>query len=223
MASLFSCLLFGYLVYENLIGQYAPWYFPPLAFMSLLTIVSAIATLTRRIGGRLPAYGLSFLLLSGLLGFLVFIFSASLRPLRFKQEVIEWEHRRMIGLWLKEHVAPGEAVYLEPLGYIGYFSRCKMLDWPGLVSPEVVRARRTVNRKSGYTWIEVAEILKPAWIVARSAEAAAMENRDFFVKNYELKKVFDVADRITAAGQVPGMRMVYAESVFGVFHLKKSE
>jgi hypothetical protein len=223
MASLFSCLLFAYLVYENVIGQYAPWYFPPLAFMSLVAIVSAIATLTRRIGGRFPAYGLGILLLSGLLGFLAFNFSASLRPLRFKQEVIEWNHRRMIGLWLKEHVVPGEAVYLEPLGYIGYFSQCRMLDWPGLVSPEVVRARRTLDRKSGYTWVEAAEVLKPSWIVARSAEAGAMKDRDFFVKNYELKKVFDVADRIKAAGQVPGMRMVYAESVFGVFHLKKSK
>jgi hypothetical protein len=221
MASLFSCFLLGYLLYENVIGQYAPWYFPPLAFMSLVTIVSAIATLTRWIGSRLPAYGLGLLLLSGLLGFLTFNFSMSLRPLRFKQEVIEWDHRRLIGRWLKEQVAPGETVFLEPLGYIGYFSRCKMLDWPGLVSPEVVRVRKALDRKSGYTWLEVAEALKPSWIVARRAEAEAMNDRDFFVKNYELKKVFDASDRITAAGPVPGMRMVYAECVFSVFHLKQ--
>jgi hypothetical protein len=222
MASLFSFFLFGYLAYENVIGEYAPWYFPPLAFMSLVAIVSAIATLTRWIGNRFPAYGISFLLLAGLFGFLTFNFSMSLRPLRFKQEVIEWDQRRLIGLWLKGQVAPGETVFLEPLGYIGYFSRCKMLDWPGLVSPEVVRVRKALPRKTGYTWIEVAEALKPSWIVARRAEAEAMNDREFFQKNYELRKVFDASDRITAAGPAPGMRMVYAECVFGVFQLKKN-
>jgi hypothetical protein len=221
MASLFSFLLFGYLVYENIIGQYAPWYFPPLAFMSLLAIVCAIANLSRGIGHRASGAAVGVLLMSGLLAFLVFIFSTSLRPLRFKQEVIEWNHRRLIGLWLKEQVAPGEAVFLEPLGYIGYFSRCKMLDWPGLVSPEVVRARRTITRKSGYTWIEVAESLKPAWIVARVAEGEAMKNREFFVKNYELMKIFDVSDKITATGLVTGMSMVYAENAFAVYHLRQ--
>jgi hypothetical protein len=119
-------------------------------------------------------------------------------------------------------VAQGEAVYLEPLGYIGYFSQCRMLDWPGLVSPEVVAVRRKLSIKTGYTWLEVARALKPAWIVARRKEAEAMQNSGL-LRDYELERIFDVDDQITAAGQVPGMRMIYAESSFGVLHRRKPE
>ena len=220
MASLAAFLLFCYLAYANVVGQYSPWYFPPLAFLSLLTLASAGAHLVQNCRNRVVGSGAGFLLLAGLLGLLAFEFSSSLRPLRFKQEAIEWGHRRMIGLWLKDHVAKGEAVYLEPLGYIGYFSQCKMLDWPGLVSPEVVAARRKLALKAGYTWLETAMVLKPAWIVARRNEAEAMKNSGF-MEDYELEQVFDAGDKITAAGLVPGMRMVFAESSFGVFHRRR--
>jgi hypothetical protein len=222
MASLAAFLLCGYLVYVSTVGQYSPWYYPPLAFLCLLTLVSAIAHLMQNGQSRRVASSAGLLLLSGLLGLLLFEFSSSLRPLRFKQNVIEWGHRRVIGLWLKDHVAQGEAVYLEPLGYIGYFSQCRMLDWPGLVSPEVVAVRRKLSIKTGYTWLEVARALKPAWIVARRKEAEAMQNSGL-LRDYELERIFDVDDQITAAGQVPGMRMIYAESSFGVLHRRKPE
>ena len=221
MASLFTFLIFAYLVYANLAAQHAPWYFPPLAFMSLLTLVAIIAALTRRLTNVPAAYGFALLALAGVGCLMGFIFFTSLRPLRFKQDVIEWDHRRLIGLWLKNHVGPGETVYLEPLGYIGYFSERKMLDWPGLVSPEVVAARRKLPTQSGYTWREVAEALKPSWIVARPGEAQLMEQSEFLSRNYELVKVFEVQDKIRAAGDMPGIRMVLGEGVFGVFHRLK--
>jgi hypothetical protein len=218
MASLFTFLIFAYLVYANLAAQHAPWYFPPLAFMSLLTLVAIIAALTRRRTNVPAAQGSALLALVGVGCLMGFIFSTSLRPLRFKQDVIEWDHRRRIGLWLRDHVGPGETVYLEPLGYIGYFSGCKMLDWPGLVSPEVVAARRKLPTRSGYTWGEVAESLKPSWIVARPGESQLMAQSEFLSRSYELVKVFDVQNKIRAAGDMPGIRMVLGEGVFGVFH-----
>jgi hypothetical protein len=218
MASLFTFLLFAYLVYANLAAQHAPWYFPPLAFMSLLTLVAIIAALTRRLTNVPAAHGFALLALAGVGCLMGFIFFTSLRPLRFKQDVIEWGHRRLIGLWLKDHVGPGETVYLEPLGYIGYFSERKMLDWPGLVSPEVVAARRKLATQSGYTWREVAEALKPSWIVARPDESQLMGQSEFLSKNYDLVKVFDVQDKIQAAGDMPGLRMVFGEHAFGVYH-----
>jgi hypothetical protein len=218
MASLFSFYLFCYLVYVYLVGQNSPWYYPPLAFMSVLTLVSAIASLAGCIRNRWLAQGAGLLMVAGLLGFLLFIFSSSLAPLRFKQQVIEWNHRRLIGLWLKEHVGRGESVYLEPLGYIGYFSECKMLDWPGLVAPEVVAARRKLGTKYGFAFVEVAEALKPDWIVARRTEATAMERSRFLQQNYELIKVFDVRDQLQPVKYDIGMSMVYAETVFGILH-----
>ena len=222
MASLVSFLLFGYLTYASLVAQFAPWYYPPLAFMSLVALVSAFATLARCVRYALPARILALCATAGLLGFLGFVYTASLRPLRFKQEVIEWNHRRMIGLWLKAHVGPGEKVYLEPLGYIGYFSQCHMLDWPGLVSPEVVAARRKLSFKSGYTWMETAEVLLPDWIVARPNEADGIRHSKVLAPQYELVKVFDVRDQAQPVAETPGYRMVFGELVFGVYHRKKN-
>jgi hypothetical protein len=217
MASLCSFLLGGYLLYVSAVAQFAPWYYPPLAFVSLLTLVCAITTGAGAIRRVWVARGAAALAGASLAGFLAFLFVTSLRPLRFEQEVIEWGQRRMIGLWLKDHVPQGEAVYLEPLGYIGYFSQCKMLDWPGLVSPEVVAARRKLAGQSGYTWIQTAEALKPPWIVARSLEAMFMKQSPVLSQHYELVKIFDVSDRVRALGPIPGARMAYAEAAYGVF------
>jgi hypothetical protein len=48
----------------------------------------------------------------------------SAKQLKLQQAIIE-TNRREIGLWLREHAVLGDAVLLEPLGYIGYFSGLK--------------------------------------------------------------------------------------------------
>lgn len=222
-ASLCSFLICAYLVYANIAAPHAPWYFPPLAFMSLLTLAAIVAALTRRFAGIPAAQGFALLALIGVVCLMEFIFLSSLRPLRLNQDIIEWDNRRLIGLWLKDHVGPGETVYLEPLGYIGYFSQCKMLDWPGLVSPEVVAARRKLPSPFGYTWAETAELLKPSWIVARPNEARLMQKSTYLSGNYELTKVFDVRNRMQAAinqhyGDLPAPGVNLADSVYGVYH-----
>ncbi len=220
-ASLVAFIIFGYLVYAATVAQFAPWYYPPLAFMSLAALVSAAATLARRVRHGAMARILAVGAAAGLLGFLGFLFTASLRPLRFKQEAIEWNHRRLVGLWLKDHAAPAETVYLEPLGYIGYFSQRHMLDWPGLVSPEVVAARQQLPFKSGYTWMETAEVLLPDWIVARPTEADAIRHSKVLAPQYELVKTFDASDQIRPVDRLPGIQMVFGEAAFEIFHRKR--
>ena len=222
MASLVSFLIFGYLVYVNIAAPHAPWYLPPLAFMSLLTLVAAVAATMRRFAGIPVAKGSAMLALIGVLGLMGFLFVSSLRPLRLKQDLVESGNRRLVGLWLKDHVRKGEGVYLEPLGYIGYFSQCKMLDWPGLVSPEVVAARRKLPSESGYTWSETAELLKPAWIVARPIEARLMQNSKYLTDNYTMAKVFDASESIRSVlgrqpGDTPEFHMTVPDSVYIVF------
>lgn len=218
MASLLAFLLFGYLGYLSGVAQFAPWYYPPLSFMSVLALLCAFV----RLAGSLahPRIGRVFAGLGGTLTFvlLAYVFFASLYPLRIKQRIIEWDHRRVIGLWLKDHIAPGDTVYLEPLGYIGYFSQAKMLDWPGLVSAEVVDARRQLNQVVGYSWLPVAEKLKPNWIVARAPDAHAVQQSPILSKRYTLVRVFDARSRVLAAGLVPGMSITYGEVIFAVFH-----
>jgi hypothetical protein len=222
MASLASFVLLGYLIYTDLASEYSPWYYPPLAFLSLVTLASAAATLAERAAQPALRYVFSAAMVSGLLFFLGFIFFSSLAPIRFKEEVIDGGQRRQIGLWLKAHVAPNETVYLEPLGYIGYYSGCRIADWPGLVSPAVVEARKKIGpAKNYFTWGEVAEAIKPSWIVARANESEFIARSDYLDHHYELMAVFDdrkAIDQLGAKATARGMNISYPEAIFGVYH-----
>jgi len=75
--------------------------------------------------------------------------------------------RKPLGLWLAQNSAPDERVMLEPIGYIGYFSRRPVLDIIGLVSPEVLPFyRREVANPLG----AIAAQFRPDWLVLRKEE-----------------------------------------------------
>jgi hypothetical protein len=57
-------------------------------------------------------------------------------------QVLEDSVRRPLGLWLAENTEAQERVMLEPIGYIGYYSRRPVLDIIGLVSPETLPCYR---------------------------------------------------------------------------------
>lgn len=226
MASLCALLMLCYLTYASLIAPSCPWYYPPLAFLSILALVRMFATLP----AHWPkAAGLASVgLFAGLLFFLGFIFAFSLRGLKLKQEVIDSGNRREIGLWLRDHVPDKATVYLEPLGYIGYFSQRKMLDWPGLVSPEVVAARKKIGHVPGYPWGDYlwakgAEVLKPDWIVARPTEVDQMKASATLMRDYQLVKVFNVTEAIIAAGEFYGCAITYNEAVFEIFRRRTAQ
>ena len=64
------------------------------------------------------------------------------------------------------NAAPGDRVFLEPLGYIGYYSHLKAYDYPGLSSREVV----TAIRDGATTYPELISQLKPDWLILRPLE-----------------------------------------------------
>ncbi len=79
--------------------------------------------------------------------------------------------RKPIGLWLKDNVAGSDRVMLEPIGYIGYYSRCRILDTIGLVSPEVLPS----YRKPGNPRADIILRLQPEWLCLRKSEVKALE------------------------------------------------
>jgi hypothetical protein len=221
MASFAAFVIFGYLVWANLVTAYAPWYFPPVAFLSLFTLVNAIATLAGAGRGRLVRGALGGLMMAGLLLVMRFIFTRSLEPLWLKQQVVENQNRREVGRWLREHVPAGERIYLEPLGYIGYYSRGRMLDWPGLVAPAVVAVRRRSGR-TDFDWADPVAALAPEWLVARPGEVARLrkEQPDAFA-HYEQAAVFNVTDLLVAAGPYTGSNMMLGDAVFIILHRRE--
>jgi hypothetical protein len=140
----------------------------------------------------------------------------SAKQLKLQQEIIEIGNRREIGMWLREHAAPGDAVLLEPLGYIGYFSGLKTYDVPGLSSREVVELER---RDGGLPWGTLAAELRPEWLVLRPHEIAAIAQTHphLLDEQYVRAHEFDVRDRI-AHLSIYGREYLNVDSIFIVFH-----
>lgn len=205
------------------VGFPVPWYVPTNTVFALLALAGVIAQLggpaaewhrTRRAlavvaGGLLGAGALAVTLLAA-------------QQLRLQQAIIERGGRQQIGEWLRAHAAtPRDTVMLEPLGYIGFYSNLKMLDFPGLSSPEVIAARRRAKLR-GYpeVWSELIPDLKPDWLVLRPYEAAVVRqhNPAIFARDYVLAKVFDVRPQVAAIPWIVGRGYLVNDACFEVYH-----
>jgi hypothetical protein len=106
------------------------------------------------------------------------------------------------GEWLRNRGAPGQSVFLEPIGFVGWFAPLRILDEAGLVSPEVLK-----RRLGGAGWYaDVVRRERPDWIVVRagmlsSAQAFAgrgtpfrdLAERDSTVASYVSEVTIDEA------------------------------
>jgi hypothetical protein len=137
--------------------------------------------------------------------------------LRAQQAIVEDGHRREIGRWLHREAAPGDRVFLECLGYIGYHSQLKMLDFPGLASPEVVAARR----QHGDRWSGIVAALRPEWLVLRPWDADRIfQERPDLAGRYARVREFDVRPQIDALALLPGRGFLRFDAVFHVYRLQ---
>lgn len=111
------------------------------------------------------------------------------RQLQAQQAIIETGLRRPIGEWLRDNAAPGDTVFMEPLGYIGFFSGLRTYDFPGLSSPEVVASIERVGTK----FDALIRDLRPTWLVLRPRELAEIHQRDpdLLRRDYRPAKAFD--------------------------------
>jgi hypothetical protein len=207
-----------------------PWYMPPVTLFGLVALASGLVNLAGAVAFWKPAWRvLAVIVLLALVFERGWLTSLLTREMKVQEELVEMGNRKRVGDWLSEHVRPGERVYLEPVGYIGYFSHAKILDWPGLVSPEVVRLRKE-NEKKRWRY-EFEGELRPEWIVLRPGEASSMEEtsrgleRDYF-KDYEKAEEFDVRDRLKEYEPtpqnpgVPGYGYLWFDSKFIVYRRK---
>ncbi|MGA3007154.1 MAG: hypothetical protein ABSE59_04610, partial [Opitutaceae bacterium] len=165
-----SCALLLGGFYLTAIPYAFPWYYPfweVLAFVVLAFVVEEIAKGLARSSRRRLLSGLR-IAVTALLAVFAGVLLCAAREFRIQEAYIERGGREQIGLWLQAHGRIGETVFLEPLGYIGYYSGLKTYDIPGLSSPEVVAVR-----KAGHSdFADVILALHPTWLVLRPWEAA---------------------------------------------------
>lgn len=136
--------------------------------------------------------------------------------MRRNQAIIEYGSRRPIGIWLHDHARPGDTVMLEPLGYIGYYSGLKMLDYPGLSAPEVTRA----IKQGAKGWAALASAFQPDWLVLRPSEAQQVvgNNPAEFWKDYRSVAEVNARDRIAGYAFYPGRGLALTDSDFVIYH-----
>jgi hypothetical protein len=212
-ASLTYAVFLAYLDYYP--AYPASWYLPAPVWLGLLGLAGLVErALNFNQPLRRAAWTFSALLL--LLG--VWMTFHSARTFAVQQQRVEIENRKQIGLWLKEHAEPGDTVFMECLGYIGYYSGLRTHDWPGLSSPQVVKAAKA----NGYQWGATLAEIKPSWIVLRPQEVVLHLGGDLSIPGcrYRLAQVFDATGRIEKL-DLYGKGLLSFDSCFLVFHLEK--
>jgi hypothetical protein len=200
------------------------WYLPPVALLALLPWADAIHRfwnwLARR---RVKTESLAQLVVKAAVIVLVTAQLATTlivaEQMRTQQQVVENGLRKRLGLWLRENAASrADTVFIECLGYVGYFSQLKMLDWPGLSSPEVIAARRQTGYR-GYMDLRLLATLQPDWVVLRPSEfGPELANPDsFLVNHYKVVKVFDVSEEVKKNPLRYGRKYLEFDQSFTVF------
>jgi len=201
-------------VYLQQITPY-PWYFAPWTLLGALALAGGAAALGARLpkalrpAGRIAAAAVACCL--------VLTTVAQAYAARLQQRLIEDNGRKQIGLWLRAHAAPTDTVFLEPIGYIGYFSQLKILDFPGLVAPEVSRIVR--SGPGGYA--RIIATLKPDWLVLRPYEIGQQNlEAGGVLAAYTGASVWTQGDELNALPFVPGRAWLEFDAEFVVYHRK---
>jgi hypothetical protein len=212
-----------------------PWYIPPvtlLAFIALCGLLDQGLHLAEVLGPRVElARTLRRCLLgaAGLLaaGSLALSLMAAVQ-LKWQQRIIEFGQRKQIGLWLKTQArSPRDTVFLEPLGYIGFYSGLKMYDWPGLASREVLAARRKIVTPFAGPdyWPELIRELQPSWLVLRQKEIEAIRHRDqaLLGKLYRPVRTFDARPEILKHPHLPAIAYLLFDEHYEVFQKREDQ
>lgn len=182
----------------------APWYFPAWQVLGYLAVGGLAAALADALksAGNWPQRALGAVAAVAV-AVQAALFAGVAFQLREQQRLIEWGVRASLGRDLREWArGPGDTVFLEPLGYIGFFSGLAMRDTPGLCSPEVVALRREGKR----TMAELSLALRTDWVVLRDSEFVAMSDaeRQGFGRAYRLWAEYDVRRQVDGAAFLPG-------------------
>lgn len=191
-----------------------PWYYPPLTMLGIIIIVNGIWKIIEKLN-KPPSVAIAFLSILVLNFAIMFCFISY--QMKMQQQFIESGVRKNVGLWLKDHKKNDDTVYLECLGYIGYFSEARMLDYPGLATPASVKN----IKEKGCDFVTLIDELKPNWVVLRPGEAELALKQEFFRKDYQYVCHFSAVKNIEKAGYIPGVRYLYHDATFSIYKRTK--
>ena len=205
-------LMTFYLSYGGVkVGMVFPWYMPAVSLFAVGGLILAIDGVFSRIKGSAQKW--SLVIPVTLAGIAVLSYAGGVLQLSTHQRFVENGVRKAVGVWLSEHAAEGDSVHSEPIGYIGFYSKLKVYDWPGLQSPEVVELRHQYGNRRD----KVIKALMPDWLVLRPYELLQLSQLLKFEGAYDLAMVFDQIPELDARPWIPGNRYHYVDAKYYVF------
>jgi hypothetical protein len=200
----------------------APWYFPAWQLMAYLAIGGGVAAVLSMPAVRGLIRGVFLGGVAGLVLMQAWLYVAVSVQLREQQRLIEWGLRAPLGrLIAGEARSSGDTVFLEPLGYIGFYSGLAMRDTPGLCAPEVIALRKagTVSMS------RLAIALKADWAVLRGMEywRLSEDERAELGRAYDLWLVLDKRSEIEKVAWLPGRDFLLFDSYMTVWRRRPQE
>jgi hypothetical protein len=121
----------------------------------------------------------------------VFFLPAAMKSDKYIQDYIENGVRKQVGLYLSRTARADETIASESLGYVGYYSRRTIYDYPGLCNRKVVLYLR--QNPQGRNLISMMQTLRPNYLVLRPREYQGADGKSLYPwieEEYELVKVF---------------------------------
>jgi len=179
-----GCVVVYSLYYVYLVPVIFGWYKVPYLATLLLLSVRGMQSVARLIpGGRVRILlaredarpptrlrtGVLAAFTAAYLGLFISVLPVCFLTERQIQQYVENDVRKAAGLYLAEHMKPDEAVGCEPLGYMGYYSRGNVYDWPGLASRTVV-AWSKQQRREDRCLENMLKDLQPEYLFLRDLE-----------------------------------------------------
>ncbi len=214
-----SFAFFGAHVYLTYFPYFPfPWYIPSTTLLALIALSGLIDWLISTNRNASLARNTAVTIVTLLLASNGWMLVQVARQVEAGQTLVEDGTRRKIGEWLKDQAAPGDTIFMEPLGYIGFFSNLKTYDWPGMSSREMVETRQLV----GSNWATILHYLEPDWIVLRPFEVERINRLSYrlLTDDYKVAEVFDNSVAVKAL-QVNGQPYLVHDAHFIVYHLRR--
>jgi hypothetical protein len=169
------------------------WYVVPLSAAIVLVSASGADLLLRSMVRRSLWRPVSLGFAIAYLFTLVLVLPVCIDGDRHLQQFVEDGNRRRIGEYLASVAAPDQTIGCEPLGYIAYYSRLIVYDYPGLCSRKVTEFMLTHRKDHGSQ--AMYEALEPDYLVLRPYEIPKESPSEGWLRSkYELAREFRVPE-----------------------------
>jgi hypothetical protein len=111
----------------------------------------------------------------------------------------EWNYRRQIGLYLdKIEKDKTQWIFLEPAGYVPYFSHLKTIDEVGLVDKQV---QEEIKKDKKNYKLNTIKNRKPKYLLSYN-DLFLGKDADYYKANYTLLKEFRINEHVKSDNEI---------------------